>query len=81
MKFTFIENLRESGVIDLTCDCGAHFGREDGTGGAIEKAFDHIVECHTDESQSDDLVLAIAGKLLSPNPILLEEGDQCQPGI
>jgi hypothetical protein len=72
----FIEDLREAGIIDLTCDCGAHFGNADG---ALENALRHVSVWHcTDvQRQSRRLLLGRIALFLSPT-ILLDGGGQCQ---
>ena len=68
MQFSLIEDLREAGIVDLACDCGARFGNGYFS---LEKALRHVSNWHC--SDEDDLFFQ-AAKLRSPNPILLDGG-------
>jgi hypothetical protein len=73
----FIEDLREAGIIDLTCDCGARFGNSDG---ALENALRHVSTWHCSSEQRNSRSL-LAGRIalfLSPNPLIPDGGSQCQ---
>jgi hypothetical protein len=69
----FIEDLREAGIIDLGCDCGARFGNSDQ---ALENALRHVSTWHcTDEQrQSPGLLAGRIALFLSPNPIIYGGG-------
>jgi hypothetical protein len=65
MKFI---DLQEAGIIDLACDCGAHFGNADGS---LENALRHVAtwHCSVEQRQSRSLLLGRIALFLSPNPV------------
>jgi hypothetical protein len=78
MQFQFIEDLREAGIADLVCDCGASFGNGESS---LENALRHVAMWHNVDIPGCDrkyLLMIQASKLLSPNPILIDGGSQCR---
>jgi hypothetical protein len=72
MQFTFLD-FRDAGFTQIACDCGAQFDSEN----ALEQALRHVSTWHcTDEQRSSrSLLLGRIALFLSPNPVLLDGGD------
>jgi hypothetical protein len=61
VKFQILDFRHTAPMIQ--CDCGANDFE------TSEEAVEHVIDEHAEENTSEDVALAKAAKLLSPNPI------------